>query len=261
MTFTGAVPDGGPDTSVYFRFERLPYPDTEPSFNLDPVVVSGETEQQYTVTVPAQDAANTYESFLLYVVDQDQPVIVKDIAVNHDGGSSDDEITEPEYVAPTSSGISILTDGQIDALWGGDSSLAFPPCGTTCSFIETTVVADDQRGNVLQVSYASDATHAALSITSPLSVDVSAYTELSFDIKIINVGPDVAFSLIANSSSSTQVPVSVEIADTPFWQTVTVPVSSLSSVDLTDVTQTFVFYPTPMKGANLVYQLDDVRWQ
>ena len=125
MTFTGAVPDGGPDTSVYFRFERLPYPDTEPSFNLDPVVVSGEAEQQYTVTVPAQDAANTYESFLLYVVDQDQPVIVKDIAVNHDGGSSDDEITEPEYVAPTSSGISILTDGQIDALWGGDSSLGF----------------------------------------------------------------------------------------------------------------------------------------
>ena len=63
-------------------------PDTEPSFNLDPVVISGEAEQQYSVTVPAQDAANTYESFLMYIVEQDQPVIVKDIVVTDDSGST-----------------------------------------------------------------------------------------------------------------------------------------------------------------------------
>ena len=88
ITFTAAVPAGGSDTSVYFRFERLPHPDVEPSFNLDAVVISGEAEQQYTVTIPAQDAANTYSSFLMYVVEQDSPVMVKDIVVIHDGGST-----------------------------------------------------------------------------------------------------------------------------------------------------------------------------
>ena len=88
ITFTAAIPAGGSDTNIYFRFERLPYPDTEPSFNLDPVTISGEAEQQYSVTVPAQDAANTYESFLMYIVEQDQPVIVKDIVVTDDSGST-----------------------------------------------------------------------------------------------------------------------------------------------------------------------------
>ncbi|MGB0449433.1 MAG: hypothetical protein ACPGF6_02500, partial [Porticoccaceae bacterium] len=88
ITFTAAVPNGGADTSVYFRFERLPHPDVEPSFNLDPVVISGEAEQQYTVTIPAQDSANTYSSFLMYVVEQDSPVMVKDIVVTDDTGST-----------------------------------------------------------------------------------------------------------------------------------------------------------------------------
>jgi len=88
ITFTAAVPNGGSDTSVYFRFERLPHPDVDPSFNLDPVVIVGEAELEYTVTIPAQDAGNTYSSFLLYVVDQDSPVMVKDIVVTDDSGST-----------------------------------------------------------------------------------------------------------------------------------------------------------------------------
>ena len=96
ITFTAAVAPGGSDTNVYFRFERLPHPDVEPSFNLNPVLISGETEQQYTVTVPAQAASNTYESFLLYVVERNSAVMVKNIVVidsspggGSDGGASD----------------------------------------------------------------------------------------------------------------------------------------------------------------------------
>ena len=86
ITFTAAIPAGGSDTRIYFRFERMPYPNVEPSFNLDPILISGEAELEYTVTVPAQDPGNTYESFLLYVVDQDSPVIVKNIVVTDDPG-------------------------------------------------------------------------------------------------------------------------------------------------------------------------------
>ena len=54
--------------------------------------VSGAAEATYTVEIPAQDAANTCSSFLLYVVDQDAPVTIKDVrvAANADTGDTGD---------------------------------------------------------------------------------------------------------------------------------------------------------------------------
>lgn len=86
IAFTAAVPNGGADTSVYFRFERLPHPNTDPSFNLDPVVISGEAEWRYTVTIPAQGSGNTYSAFLMIVVEYNSPVMVKDIVIVDDNG-------------------------------------------------------------------------------------------------------------------------------------------------------------------------------
>jgi endo-1,3(4)-beta-glucanase len=256
ITFTASA---DVDTSVYFRFEKLPHPDTEPSFNLDPVLISG-AKQEYTVTIPAQDAANTYESFLMYVVDQDQAVTVKNIVVTHDGGTTGVPV-EADYVEPSSPGIEIINDASVTADWGGDASLSFKACGT-CAEISTAVVSDDQRGDVLQISYSDNAGHAVLEILSTgASVDVSAFTELSFDIKILNIGPDVGFNLLAKSSTSLQIPVDISPADSSFWQTFTVPVSALNAVDSTDVTAPFIFFPDVNKGAGLVYQIDDVRWQ
>ena len=88
VTFTAAIPAGGSDTNVYFRFERLPHPDVEPSYNTANVLISGEAEQEYSVTIPAQDAANTYASFLMYVVERDSPVMVTNIVVTDDTGST-----------------------------------------------------------------------------------------------------------------------------------------------------------------------------
>jgi hypothetical protein len=88
VTFTAAIPAGGSDTTVYFRFERLPHPDVDPSYNTANVVVSGEAEQEYSVDIPAQDAANTYASFLMYVVERDSPIMVTNIVVTDDSGST-----------------------------------------------------------------------------------------------------------------------------------------------------------------------------
>jgi len=88
ITFTAAIPAGGSDTNVYFRFERLPHPDVDPSYNTANVLISGEAEQEYSVTIPAQDAANTYASFLMYVVERDSPVMVTNIVVTDDTGST-----------------------------------------------------------------------------------------------------------------------------------------------------------------------------
>jgi len=81
ITFDAALPAGGTDTNVRFRFERLPFPDVEPSFNTDAVTVTGQGLTQYSITFGAQDAANTYSSFLMYLNEQDQGVIVKNIVV------------------------------------------------------------------------------------------------------------------------------------------------------------------------------------
>jgi len=66
ITFKGSVPSGA-DVNLNFLFERLPHPDVEPSFNTAAVTVSGATAATYTVTIPAQAAANTFSSFLMYV--------------------------------------------------------------------------------------------------------------------------------------------------------------------------------------------------
>ncbi|MBF7074232.1 glycoside hydrolase family 16 protein [Glaciecola sp. MH2013] len=82
VTFTGSIPSGESDVTVNFRFEKAAFPDVDPAFSTDNVVVSGLTEQTYTVYIPPQDAENTYSSFLLYLVDRDSPVIIKNIVVS-----------------------------------------------------------------------------------------------------------------------------------------------------------------------------------
>ncbi len=260
ITFTAAIPADGVATNIYFRFERLPHPDVEPSFNLDYVLISGEAETEYTVAIPAQDAANTYESFLMYVVENDSPVMVKDIVVTHDGGSTGLP-QEATYETPTSPGIEVLNEATVTSEWGGNASMSFAACGT-CDEITQETVSDDQRGDVLQISYSDNAGHAVLVIenTDP-TVDVSAFTELSFDIKILNIDAGVGFNLLAQSAGSARPPVDITPAVSEFWQTITVSLTDLSGVDFTAVTAPFVFFPDVGNGAGLVYQIDDIRWQ
>ena len=98
ITFTGAT--AGTDADVYFRFEYNPYPDTEPSFNTASVTVSGTAEASYSVEIPAQDAANTYSSFILYVTTLDAPVTLTNIAVagnSYDGGNGELDFCSDDY--------------------------------------------------------------------------------------------------------------------------------------------------------------------
>ena len=81
ITFTGATGDSVDTVDVYFRFEYNPHPDVNPNFNTEHVTVVGSGDSSYSVSIPAQDSANTYSSFLFYVVDRDAPVTVSDIDV------------------------------------------------------------------------------------------------------------------------------------------------------------------------------------
>lgn len=81
VTFTAAIPEGGVDgTNVRFVFENAPFPDVEPNFSTDNVVISG-GEAVYEVEFPAQAAGQTFSSFLMYIVENDQPVMITDVIV------------------------------------------------------------------------------------------------------------------------------------------------------------------------------------
>ena len=77
LTFTAAADT---PTQVYFRFEYLPFPDVDPAYNTASVTINSAEPTQYSIDIPSQ-GENTFSSFLLYVVERDQPVMVKDVMV------------------------------------------------------------------------------------------------------------------------------------------------------------------------------------
>ena len=81
VTFTAALPSGGSDTNVRFLFEANPFPDTEPNFSTENVLVNSENETVYSVAIPAQDAGQDFNSFILFLVERDSPVIITNVVV------------------------------------------------------------------------------------------------------------------------------------------------------------------------------------
>ena len=65
-------------TQIYFKFEKDAYPNTTPDWQSDNLVVTS-TPDTMVVNVPA--TTNTYKNFLMYIVDQDTPVVVNSVVV------------------------------------------------------------------------------------------------------------------------------------------------------------------------------------
>jgi hypothetical protein len=83
LSFTGAIPAGGVDVSLNFKFEANPFPDIVPFFVTDSITVTGEAEATYTVTIPDQ-GNNTFNSFLMFLETRDAGVIIKDVTITSD---------------------------------------------------------------------------------------------------------------------------------------------------------------------------------
>ena len=88
IAFTGAT--AGTDVVVKFMFQYQPHPNNVPEFETATVTVSGTAETSYSVAIPAQDAANTYSSFLLYVTTLDAAVTLTNVAVTMDQLSNEE---------------------------------------------------------------------------------------------------------------------------------------------------------------------------
>ena len=79
IVFTASVPSGG-DAELRFRFEKNPHPDVDPSYDTDPVTVSGSASATYTIDMESQ-GANEFRSFIMYLDTRDVVVAISDICV------------------------------------------------------------------------------------------------------------------------------------------------------------------------------------
>jgi hypothetical protein len=121
LTFNASVPSGA-SVDVFFRFEKNPHPDVEPSFNTAYVTVTGSDTALYSVDLPAQ-GSNTFSSLNMYVVDQDIGVIVTNINLSVDN-DSDGADTDYGFSSNPSKFIDengVNTAGYFTGVFGGEN--------------------------------------------------------------------------------------------------------------------------------------------
>ena len=174
----------------------------------------------------------------------------------------------------------VFDNGIVEAAWGGNETLHFfdeangygdctdEAAGTeSCGSVDWVVVADDARGDVLQVTYADDAQHAGLVLAKleGSSVDLSDYATgtLSFDIKVTDMGGATGFQLKLESGTTSSGEIAVAgITGSGDWETVNFSMQTLvaGGLNAAAVNVPLVFFPDYQTGGGLVYQLDNVRF-
>ncbi len=193
-------------------------------------------------------------------------------------------ITAANAGEPSGTDTFVIADGVVDDIWGGNAQLSFfdekngkngyADCTDeannteTCVSVDWAVVADAERGNVLQVTYEADAGHAGLVVGPTTAVDLSSYAEgsFSFDIKILNAANALSDGLYIKVESGTANSGELRIpgiASSSDWQSIDFPVTSLTAsgaINLSAITAPMVFFPAFQTGAGLVYQIDNVRF-
>ena len=77
ITFTASA---ATPTNVRFRFEYQPYPNVDPAYDTEQVLINSADATEYTIEIPSQ-GANTFSSFVMYLAERDQPVMITNIVV------------------------------------------------------------------------------------------------------------------------------------------------------------------------------------
>lgn len=181
----------------------------------------------------------------------------------------------------------VLSDGTVGSVWDlaiqafDEKFNNYESCsqdnGLACPSLTWAVETDNDRGNVLQVTYAADAGHSGVYFksSSRQNLDDFASGNIVFDIKVINDGTDdlsggFRFKMESGDSSVADISVGAA-ANSPIladgqWQTITLPISSFSDANpikfnLSEVDVAISLYPAYQTGENLIFQLDNVRFE
>jgi beta-glucanase (GH16 family) len=124
---------------------------------------------------------------------------------------------------------------------------------------------DPLRGQVIDVTFNDSGEFGVWFIQSTSAVNMSAYSAgaVTFDIIVDDYGSNTTGMTMKIDCffPCTSGDKSLGVIADGVWETVTVPVSSLtgSGLDLTSVNTGVVIFPTAQTGA-IRYRLDDIRW-
>ncbi|MFB1034406.1 MAG: leucine-rich repeat domain-containing protein, partial [Sinobacterium sp.] len=110
------------DTNIYFSFHSGPFPEHEPSFNLDPILISGEAELEYTVTIPPQNPLHAYQELHMFIVEQGSSVVIKDFVLTDDSRGTGGETSVASAIDMTGSWGDALIEGDTFTLPNGASA-------------------------------------------------------------------------------------------------------------------------------------------
>jgi endoglucanase Acf2 len=179
-------------------------------------------------------------------------------------------IVEASPVGPGSTDLMVFTNGAVDPAWDRginafDAAIGFGECsndgGAACPSIGWEVVADNDRGDVLQVSHTAAGDLAGLFIAANIPLDVSGFANgnVAFDIMVVSGDSNITMKLdcVFPCTSGDQ---NLGSKGSMGWETVEVPFATLAGggLNLTNVNTGIVIWAT--NATSTVFRIDNVRF-
>jgi beta-glucanase (GH16 family) len=214
------------------------------------VLISGDVDDEvgeYTVTFTATDAADNAatQTRLVTVVSPDTPQAIS---------------------------LSVLDNGEADSAFdaglnGQDSTNNWgTSCsqdgGAACPNLSWQIVADVDRGNVLQIAHSAAGQQAIFFVKTNSPMDLSAYStgNIIFDIKTVTGDSNYTMKVdcVYPCTSGDK---AIGSHGASGWETVTVPVAELVSAGLQLVSVDTGIVIWASAYTSTIFQLDNVRWE
>jgi endoglucanase Acf2 len=164
----------------------------------------------------------------------------------------------------------VFTNGAVDPAWDRgisafDAAIGFGECnndgGAACPSISWELVADIERGDVLQVTHTAAGNLAGLFIAASIPLDVSGFASgsVAFDIKVISGNSNITMKLdcVYPCTSGDQL---LGSRGATGWESVEVPFATLvaGGLDLANVNTGIVIWAT--NASSTIFQVDNVRF-
>ena len=178
----------------------------------------------------------------------------------------------------------VFDDGVLDSQYAGgmggfDEAAGWASCmndgGADCPSFSWELVDDDERGSVLEITYADEAnvtagfffntdTDESIDAGTATGLDMSAFEAgmVNFDVKVISEGNNTDGWVYKQDCfyPCTSGDKTIGKAGLDGWETVSVPVADLlPGLDLTKVSTGIVLWPAK-DASGFKYRLDNVYW-
>ena len=197
---------------------------------------------------------------------------------NHNDNNTNTIVTEPDdevTVDPSDSeadgSMLVFANGLIDERWDQgmgayDQELDYDSCNNTgdnaCPNIDWTLVNDNDRDEVLQISHSAAGYQTGFFIQSTTAFDASEFAggNLVFDIRVVSGDSNMSVKLSCDYPCESDANNLGTRGDSG-WETVSLPISGFvaTGLNLSTLTTGIVIWAT--YHTDTIFQLDNIRWE